>query len=67
MDVLLIVDILLVEVVDINLFLTMRSTQELKEVSLKLPAIILYVLLCILPDKEHLPHMAFALCMAEIC
>lgn len=56
-NMLLIVDILLVEVVDLDLLLAVTRAQQLQEVLLELVAVLVDVLLGVLANQEHLPHL----------
>jgi len=64
MYMLLVGDILLIEMIDVDLFLPMRSSQLLQKVALELAAEVIDVLAGILTDEEHLPDMGFGLAVA---
>jgi len=61
MNVLLIRDVFLVEVVELNLLLAVRRSQELEEISLKLAAVVADELLGILAHDEHLSDVGLRL------
>lgn len=61
---LLVGNVLLVEMVDVDLLLPVRSPQQLEKVALKLAAEVVDVLPGILTDEEHLPDMGFGLTVA---
>ena len=51
-------DILLVEFIDVNRFLAMRSPQQSQEVSLEVSRVLANVLLGIFTDELHLSNVA---------
>lgn len=57
-------DNLLIEMIDMDLFLSMRCLQKIDKVLLEFLAVILNVFPGILADQEHLPHMTLALDVA---
>lgn len=59
MNVLLVVDVFLVEVVGIDLFLSMRRPEESQKVLLECFRVLGNVFLGILADQQHSAHVAF--------
>jgi hypothetical protein len=63
MHMLLIRDVFLVEVIELDLLLTVRRSQKLEEISLKLAAVVADKLLRVLTHDKHLSDMGLGLCM----
>lgn len=57
-------NVLLIKLIYVYLFLSMGRLQKSNEVAQELLAIVIDILLGILADKKHLPHMTFTLYVA---
>lgn len=63
MDVLFVVNVFLVEVIQVDLLLSVGCPQQLKEISLELVAVVVDVFLGIFANQKHLSDMRFGLCV----